>query len=161
MAVRRTRSSRRTATSPDPGSGGIPSTTSRSPQCEPGITRNGPLPRADIVLHHMPASTCRGPRARRLASRQIAEGNRTSGHVTLFSHRLSPTEDCISSLLTSLGTICLNTIARPTPGRPRAAGFHLVTNQVLLGLGHIRTSALLSSQFRSASYCCRTGYLTQ
>ena len=43
---------------------GIPSARSRSPQCEPGITRNGPLSRAHIVLHHMPASTCRGPLAR-------------------------------------------------------------------------------------------------
>jgi hypothetical protein len=35
------------------------------------------------------------------------------------------------------------------------------TYQVLLGSGQIRTSTPLSSQFRSTSYCCRTGQLTQ
>jgi hypothetical protein len=34
------------------------------PGRQPGITRDEPMSRADIVLHHMTASTCHSPLAR-------------------------------------------------------------------------------------------------
>ena len=59
MAVSRTRSSTRTTTSPDPGSGRhsldqVPVAAVRA-----GITRERAVSRADIMLSHMPASACR------------------------------------------------------------------------------------------------------
>src|SRR5580704_11065130 len=64
MAVSRTRSSTPATTSPDPGSGRhsldqVPVAVVRA-----GITRNEPMSRADIVLHHMSAGTCHSPLAR-------------------------------------------------------------------------------------------------
>jgi hypothetical protein len=64
MAVSRTRSSTRTTTPPDPGSGCIPRPGPGRRSASRESPANGPSSRADIVLHHMPASTCRGPLAR-------------------------------------------------------------------------------------------------